>query len=182
MIHTPSTTWIKLVALVVALCTVLYCAHYSVRPSRVVHPVFELLDKGEREMARRRASQPTTYDEAVQLYRHKHDRLPPDGYRDWFETARRINACHVAGYDDLYADLEIWHAISSQEIKTKTEQLIGTSSLGRVSVRRGKLRTSQEMDKEVPGSSGLWSDAQQTMNQILARILLEWDVQLPDCE
>ncbi|SCZ90632.1 BZ3500_MvSof-1268-A1-R1_Chr1-3g02114 [Microbotryum saponariae] len=146
--------------------------------SSSVHPISLLLRSGEAIHRARQLEQPKTLEEAVNKYMARHKRSPPKGYEQWFRTARRLKACRIDGFEDLYQSLTVYWALSGEEIRQRQEQLGTFGGMGRVRVRGGQVVSINELERE--GSLGFESDARKAFHEMLEATTEQFNVALPD--
>ncbi|KAK4046172.1 hypothetical protein OIV83_006281 [Microbotryomycetes sp. JL201] len=145
-----------------------------------VHPVAQLLRDAEQQHDRFRQAQPTTLDDARRVYAAKRARSPPPGYDEWFAAAKRLDACVIDGYDDMYDTLQPFWALSPRDIGRRMEQLAAVRGMGRVRVRSGKVWRHDEINSDRPGSAGEDSDARRAMQSMLEAVVSQLQADLPD--
>ncbi|KAK4049359.1 hypothetical protein OIO90_005488 [Microbotryomycetes sp. JL221] len=175
-----TSRWRNIVLLLTLLSAVVYLKSVGVPFGRSEHPVALLIREAENHHANLQQDQPRTLEDARHRYRQRHHRDPPPGYDDWFAKAVERKACVIDGYNDMYESLEIWWALSPEEIVQRMEQLPPVRGMGRVRVHSGRVMRHDEIEEQRQGSAGEDSDARRAMQSMLEAVVGELQAQLPD--
>nr|XP_018267302.1 uncharacterized protein I303_01287 [Kwoniella dejecticola CBS 10117]OBR89460.1 hypothetical protein I303_01287 [Kwoniella dejecticola CBS 10117] len=88
------------------------------------HPIFELIKRSKDKWQRKMDKQSKTLSEGVDEYRRRYARDPPKGFERWWAYAERNGVQLKDEYDQIYHDLEPFHALPP----TKLQNLLRESS------------------------------------------------------
>lgn len=86
------------------------------------------------------ASTSKTLSEAVQEYQRRYAQLPPPGFQHWYKFATDRNSAIIDNFDSIHQDLLPFSALSPQEIRDRTWELISNpwNDAAGVMIRNGK--------------------------------------------
>lgn len=163
-----------------ALTLVIYSLNKLRTPSQ--HPILSLLAEAKARHQQQTVDRSSTLEEATARYWRQHQREPPPGFGHWFETAQRVDACRVDGFEEMYESLKVWWGMEAGEIRDRMERMIGGRGLGRVKVRKGQVRRWDEVERERKGAGGEDSDARRAVQSMLEAVVGEFGAELPDGE
>ncbi|KLT43587.1 hypothetical protein CC85DRAFT_272298 [Cutaneotrichosporon oleaginosum] len=85
------------------------------------HPIYDLIDRSEREWQRKLDGQSTTLREAVDEYRRRYHRAPPKGFDKWWHWAQKAGIPLPDEYDQIHHDLEPYWAIRPADFRANAE-------------------------------------------------------------
>ncbi|WVW82295.1 hypothetical protein I302_104301 [Kwoniella bestiolae CBS 10118] len=88
------------------------------------HPIFELISRSKKNWQKKLDGQSKTLSEAVDEYRRRYARNPPRGFERWWAYTERNGVGLRDEYDQIYHDLEPFHALPP----TKIQSLLKASS------------------------------------------------------
>ncbi|EAU90335.2 CAP1 [Coprinopsis cinerea okayama7 len=74
------------------------------------HPIFELIEKGEREWKRKHDRASRTLKEACAEYKRRYGRRPPKGFEKWWAYVQKYQVQLPDEYDQIHRDLEPFFA------------------------------------------------------------------------
>ncbi|KZO99326.1 glycosyltransferase family 90 protein [Calocera viscosa TUFC12733] len=89
------------------------------------HPIYELVERAEREWEEKNARASKTLPQAVREYQRRYGRWPPRGFDKWWAYVERHNVQLPDEYDQILADLVPYYAYSPRELR----QLLAASPL-----------------------------------------------------
>jgi len=82
--------------------------------------------------------------QAVGSYKERYNRYPPPGFQHWYEYATARNSVVIDDFDSIHRDLLPFHALSPQEIRLRTWQMISNpwNDAAGISIRSGQAAIS----------------------------------------
>ncbi|KIK57378.1 glycosyltransferase family 90 protein [Collybiopsis luxurians FD-317 M1] len=112
------------------------------------HPIFELMDRAEREWSEKLRKASTSLDEAIGEYRRRYRMDPPKGFDKWWEYVQAHDVQLPDEYDQIYHDLKpFWGLEPSYLIELQKERefkedtyTLGKNSEGKIDVLRTSFR------------------------------------------
>lgn len=86
-------------------------------PSRLRHPIENIITKAQLEFASLQQAQSTTLQEATAEYRRRYSREPPPGFDKWFEYARKQDSVLIDNFDQINHDLRPFWRIDPKRLR-----------------------------------------------------------------
>ncbi|TKA83733.1 hypothetical protein B0A55_00033 [Friedmanniomyces simplex] len=85
-----------------------------------------------------------TLAKAAQAYELRYQRNPPPGFQHWFAYATARNSVVIDDYDNIYRDLLPFYALTPEEIRLRTWQMIANpwNDAAGISIRDGQVAIS----------------------------------------
>ncbi|PFH51623.1 glycosyltransferase family 90 protein [Amanita thiersii Skay4041] len=87
------------------------------------HPIYELVEKAEKEWNEKLQRASKTLEDAVKEYRRRYRRLPPKGFDLWWSYVVEHNVQLPDEYDQIYHDIEPFWGLDPQELQRTQESL-----------------------------------------------------------
>lgn len=75
------------------------------------HPIRGLIREAKAQWADKVARQSTSFEGAVEVYKQRHHRDPPPGFKEWYDYAKEHDVQLIDEYDSLYAQVELLLAL-----------------------------------------------------------------------
>ncbi|OCF73807.1 hypothetical protein I204_05651 [Kwoniella mangroviensis CBS 8886] len=82
------------------------------------HPIFELISRSKKNWQKKIDKQSKSLSEAVDEYRRRYARNPPKGFERWWAYTERNGVGLRDEYDQIYHDLEPFHALPPSKIQS----------------------------------------------------------------
>nr|XP_019015081.1 uncharacterized protein I206_01169 [Kwoniella pini CBS 10737]OCF53862.1 hypothetical protein I206_01169 [Kwoniella pini CBS 10737] len=82
------------------------------------HPIFELIKKSKENWNKKLNKQSKNLSESVDEYRRRYSRNPPKGFERWWNYAEKNNVQLKDEYDQIYHDLEPFHALPPSKLQS----------------------------------------------------------------
>ncbi|KAJ4478638.1 glycosyl transferase family 90-domain-containing protein [Lentinula edodes] len=98
------------------------------------HPIFELMDRAEKEWNDKLRKASTSLDEAIVEYRRRYRRNPPKGFDKWWEYVQKHNVQLPDEYDQIYHDMEPFWGLKPSyllELQAERESKLDTYTIGK---------------------------------------------------
>ncbi|KZT56709.1 glycosyltransferase family 90 protein [Calocera cornea HHB12733] len=86
------------------------------------HPIYELVERAQREWEEKNARASKTLEQAVREYQRRYGRWPPRGFDKWWAYVERHNVQLPDEYDQILADLVPYYAYSPRELRALQAQ------------------------------------------------------------
>jgi hypothetical protein len=116
------------------------------------HPIEELIERADVELARLLKKEAHTLDDAAKQYRERRGRQPPPGFDLWFAFARNHSAVLVEEFfDRVYDDLNPFWGVPAKQMREQAKTFEHA-----ISVRNGSV--TQRSDHADRPWMGLWQD------------------------
>jgi hypothetical protein len=80
------------------------------------HPIFELIQRAEKEWKEKHRKASSSLDEAIGEYRRRYHRSPPKGFDRWWEYVQAHDVQLPDEYDQIYHDLEPFWGMEPSEL------------------------------------------------------------------
>ncbi|WRT67552.1 uncharacterized protein IL334_004524 [Kwoniella shivajii] len=93
-----------------------------------MHPIFKLMERGEKRWTELLERQSKTLPQAVTEYRHRYGRAPPKGFDQWWQFCKRNQ------YDQIFRDIEPFFALSPQMFNERVNALTETQHAAQITL------------------------------------------------
>ncbi|WWC86254.1 uncharacterized protein L201_001127 [Kwoniella dendrophila CBS 6074] len=91
---------------------------YLVPNPKAPHPIYKLISHSKQLWNKKLNKQSKTLKQAVDEYRRRYERNPPKGFERWWAYAEKNNVQLKDEYDQIYHDLEPFHALPPKKIQS----------------------------------------------------------------
>ncbi|WWD04614.1 hypothetical protein V865_002685 [Kwoniella europaea PYCC6329] len=99
-----------------------------------VHPIVEMMQKGEERWANLLERQSKTLPQAVTEYRRRYGRAPPKGFDQWWQFCKRNQVKIVDDYDQIFRDIEPFFALSPEMFNKRVNDLTETQHVAHITL------------------------------------------------
>lgn len=82
------------------------------------------MDAAEIQFRKKLGSQSRSLAQAVNQYRHRYKRHPPQGFDKWYTFAKMHNVSLIDEFDGLNADLAPFWNISGSEFRRRVSEVV----------------------------------------------------------
>ncbi|KAL1726872.1 glycosyltransferase family 90 protein [Schizophyllum commune] len=86
------------------------------------HPIYELMERAEKQWKRKQARASRTLEQAVREYRRRYKRNPPKGFDVWWDFVQKHNIKLPDEYDQIYWDYEHMWGVYPPDLIAMQEQ------------------------------------------------------------
>ncbi|KAF5366447.1 hypothetical protein D9758_009723, partial [Tetrapyrgos nigripes] len=121
------------------------------------HPIFELVERAQREWDDKLARASRTLQEAVEEYRRRYKRKPPRGFERWWAYVKKHHVLLPDAYDAIYEDLEPFWGLSPSsisQIRAELEMKKDSYTIGKDTTSAPPPSSSLSPSTSWPFSSG----------------------------
>ncbi|KAG7091997.1 hypothetical protein E1B28_008384 [Marasmius oreades] len=80
------------------------------------HPIFELIQKAEKEWEEKKQQASTSLDEAIREYRRRYGRYPPKGFDKWWDYVKLHDVQLPDEYDRIHHDIEHFWGMTPSDL------------------------------------------------------------------
>ncbi|KAI9796923.1 MAG: capsule-associated protein CAP1, partial [Piccolia ochrophora] len=104
------------------------------------HPIYQLINKAEKDFETTKSKQSKTLGEAVAEYRRRYQLPPPPHFDKWYEFAKKRDVRLIDEYDTIFHSLQPFWGIDPATIRARTREALGfRNALMGVAIRRGQV-------------------------------------------
>ncbi|GMK58662.1 hypothetical protein CspeluHIS016_0601040 [Cutaneotrichosporon spelunceum] len=127
------------------------------------HPIYDLLERSERDWQRKVDSQSKTLQEAVAEYGRRYGRPPPKGFDRWWHWAAKAGIPLPDEYDQIHRDLDPYWGIRPSDFRAQAEAAAKMDSMYTITCAK-KAGGGTECTQKVKGE-GLDDDGLRVLTQ-----------------